>query len=92
MTGCWAESGEPVRQEELEALLDNAEPATQKVAEALWGLTQETHTVSTEECNEAFDVLAGWQMREAYGTPDGAPPTKQVAVEEPESGPALYML
>lgn len=92
VTGCWAESGEPVRQEELEALLDIADPATQKVAEALWGLTQETHTVSTEECNEAFDVLAGWQMREAYGTPDGAPPTKQVAVEEPESGPALYML
>lgn len=92
VTGCWAESGEPIRQEELVELLDNAEPATQKVAEALWKLTQEAHTVSMEECNEAFDVLADCQMRKAYGTPDGAPPTRQEAVEELEGGPTLHML
>lgn len=89
MAGYWAESGEPVRREELMALLDNADPATQNVALALWALAQETLTVSTEECNEAFNALADLQMREAYGTPDGAPLTREVTVEEPESGPTL---
>lgn len=90
--GCWDKDGETVRQKELVALLDDPDPTTQKMAEALWELTQETRMVSTEECNEAFDILADWQLRDAYGTPNGAPNVSQKAAEEPERGPTMCQL
>lgn len=87
--GCWDKGRETVRQKELEGLLDAPDPTTQKMAVALWELTQEIRSVSTEECHEAFDLLADWQLRDAYGTPDGAPPARRMDAEEPESGPTM---
>lgn len=67
LVGYMVENAKQLRRSEIKTLLQDADFATQKAAEALWRLAKETYMISTEECNEAFDILAKWEMYKAYG-------------------------